>query len=789
MSDPNSVVTRPAGRDFVRTIIDRDLAEGRYGDIVTRFPPEPNGYRHIGHAKSIVLNFGIAREYGGRCHLRFDDTNPLTEAPEFVEAIEKDVRWLGYEWDALYYAADYFEQLYEHAETLVRKGLSYVDSQTEEEIREGRGSVTEPGVDSPYRTRSVAENLDLLRRMRAGEFPDGTHVLRARIDMAHPNMIMRDPLLYRIRHAHHYRTGEDWRIYPLYDFAHCLEDAIEGISHSLCTLEFENNREIYDWLLDEVGYEEPRPHQYEFARLNVEYTVLSKRKLIRLVQGGHVSGWDDPRMPTIAGLRRRGIPPQAVRTFCEMVGVTKVETRVDVGKLEFAVRDHLNRSAPRVMAVLEPLRVEITNYPEGEDEWIDAPYYPREIDIEGSRSVPFSRELWVERDDFASDPPDGWRRLAPGQEVRLRHAYTIRCDEVVTDPGTGDVIGLRCSYDPETLSRNPDRPVAGVIHWVSARHALPFEARLYDRLFDVPDPDDVPEGMDFLHHLSKESLVVLENAMVEPSVRDDPPDTRYQFERLGYFWRDPVDGTGEKLAFNRIESLRDTWGKAVAQAQAVVQTEAVVEAHVTEQMPVKPETKAEGPQDRVSEEREEARRADPELADRFRTYRDELGLEADDADILTGSRSVSDLFEDALEVHAAPRSVAAWVVNEVMRELKDSTAQDLAFGGRELGRLAEMVDSGRVSRIAAKTVFAEMVESGADPEEIVLERGLAKVTDPSALKPLVEGVVDAWPQKVIDYREGKKGLLGFFVGEVMKESGGTADPQRVREMLEARLGD
>ncbi|HZD04734.1 MAG TPA: glutamine--tRNA ligase/YqeY domain fusion protein, partial [Longimicrobiales bacterium] len=408
---PQSGTTPPA--DFIREIVAQDSQAGRYGgQVVTRFPPEPNGYLHIGHAKAIVLNFGIAREYGGRCNLRFDDTNPLTEEPEFAEAMQEDIRWLGYEWDALYYAADYFGQLYRHAETLVKKGKAYVDSQSEEEIREGRGSLTEPGTDSPYRDRTVEENLDLLRRMRSGEFPDGSHVLRARIDMAHPNMIMRDPLLYRIRHASHYRAGGEWCIYPLYDFAHCLEDAIEGITHSLCSLEFENNREIYDWLLDEVGYEEPRPHQYEFARLNVDYTILSKRKLIRLVREGHVRGWDDPRMPTLVGLRRAGVPPGAIRDFVAMVGVTKVETRVDVGKLEFQVRDRLNRTAPRVMAVLDPLRVVITNYPKGGEEWLDAPYYPRDIPLEGSRRVPFSGELYVERDDLALEPPEGWRRLA-----------------------------------------------------------------------------------------------------------------------------------------------------------------------------------------------------------------------------------------------------------------------------------------------------------------------------------------------------------------------------------------
>ncbi|MDI9549416.1 MAG: glutamine--tRNA ligase/YqeY domain fusion protein, partial [Chloroflexota bacterium] len=457
--------------DFIREIIREDMRKGTYGGkVLTRFPPEPNGWLHIGHAKSITLNFGVAAEFGGLCNLRFDDTNPETEDPAFVEAIQRDIRWLGFDWDdRLYFASDYFDQFYEFAVQLVKMGKAYVDSLSEEEIREYRGTVLTPGRPSPYRVRSVEENLDLLARMRRGEFPDGAHVLRAKIDMASPNMKKRDPLLYRIRHAHHYRTGDKWCIYPFYDYAHPLSDAIEGITHSICTLEFENNREIYDWLVDNL-IEPPQPRQYEFARLNLDYTVMSKRKMLQLVNEGYVSGWDDPRMSTIAGLRRRGITPEAIRTFSEKVGVAKANSRVDIALLEYCIRDDLNYRAPRVMCVLRPLKVVITNYPEGQVEQLDAPYWPHDVPKEGSRPVPFSREIYIERDDFMEDPPKSFYRLAPGREVRLRYAYIIRCDEVIKDPQTGEVTELRCTYDPATQggAAPQGRKVRGAIHWVSA---------------------------------------------------------------------------------------------------------------------------------------------------------------------------------------------------------------------------------------------------------------------------------------------------------------------------------
>jgi glutaminyl-tRNA synthetase len=554
---------RTPGLDFIRTMVEEDGRTGKYGGrVATRFPPEPNGYLHIGHAKSCCLNFGLGLEHGGTCNLRFDDTNPETEDMKYVEAIKRDVAWLGYDWDErLYHASDYFEQLYEWAELLIEKGLAYVDSLSEEEIREYRGTVTEAGRASPHRDRSPEENLDLFRRMKAGEFKDGEHVLRGKIDMAHPNMLMRDPVLYRLRHASHYRRGDEWCLYPLYDFTHCLSDAIENITHSLCTLEFKDNNELYEWVLDAVGLPKPRTEQTEFARLNLDYTVLSKRRLIKLVEEGFVSGWDDPRMPTIAGLRRRGVTPEAIRKFCDLVGVAKNESRVDIEKLEWAIRDDLNPRVPRVLCVLKPLKVVITNYPEGRVEELDAPYYPRDIPKEGSRPLPFSREIYIERDDFMEDPPRKFFRLAPGREVRLRYGYIIKCEEVIKDPKTGEVTELRCTYDPETKSGTPDgRKVKGTIHWVSAAHALPCEVRLYDRLFVKANPDAPEEGKEFTDYLNPESLVVLHESRIEPSVADDPPGTRYQFERQGYFISDEDSKPGA-LVFNRTVSLRDTWAK------------------------------------------------------------------------------------------------------------------------------------------------------------------------------------------------------------------------------------
>ncbi len=545
--------------DFIRAKIMADNASGRFnGKVHTRFPPEPNGYLHLGHAKSICLNFGVAKEFNGLCNLRFDDTNPTKEDTEYVESIREDVRWLGGDWgDREFYASNYFDKLYEYAEQLIKMGKAYVDDLTADEIREYRGTLTQPGRESPYRNRSVEENLDLFRRMRAGEFADGTHVLRAKIDMASPNLVMRDPTLYRIRHATHHRTGDKWCIYPMYDFTHPLSDSIEGITHSLCTLEFVNNRELYNWVLETLNVY--HPEQTEFARLNLTYTVLSKRKLIQLVKEGYVKGWDDPRMPTLSALRRRGVPPEAIRDFCQRIGMAKSEAVVEYGLLEFCIREYLNAHAPRWMAVLNPVRLVIDNYPEDQEDVFEMPLYP-EDDSFGSRKVPFTRELYIDRDDFRLDPPKKYYRLAPGQEVRLRYAYFVTCTDVVKD-AEGNVQEIHCTYDPASRGGNsPDgRKVKGTIHWVSAKYALPAEVRLYEQLFSVADPNNVPEGKTFLDYINPDSLRTV-SARLEPAMAQIRTGETVQFERVGYFCKDR-DSTDELPVFNRTVTLRDTWAK------------------------------------------------------------------------------------------------------------------------------------------------------------------------------------------------------------------------------------
>lgn len=547
--------------DFIRETIEEDLKINKnQGRVATRFPPEPNGYLHIGHAKSVCLNFGIAAQYGGTCNLRLDDTDPAGESQEYVDSIIRDVKWLGFDWgDRLFYASDYYERLYQFAEQLIREGKAYVCSLTAAEIREHRGTLTEPGVESPYRNRSVEENLDLLRRMRAGEFEEGAHVLRARIDMSSPNVTLRDPVMYRIRKEPHYRSGDRWCIYPMYDFAHCLSDSMEKITHSICTLEFENNRPLYDWFLDALKVED-HPQQIEFARLNLSYTILSKRRLIELVERKLVNGWDDPRIPTLAGMRRRGFTPEAIRTFCERIGVAKNDSIIDLALLEHCVRDDLNEKAMRVMGVLKPLRVVIDNYPAGQIEEFDCPYHPQNPGM-GSRTVPFGRELYIEEEDFSENPPKKFFRLAPGKEVRLRYGYFIKCVNVVKDPGSGKVVEVHCTYDPETRSGfAPDgRKVDATIHWVSAAHGVPAEVRLYDRLFSVPNP--MERGTDFAEYLNPKSLEVLRSCRVEPSLKNALPGSLFQFERVGYFCVDPVDSSNEGLVFNRTVTLRDTWAK------------------------------------------------------------------------------------------------------------------------------------------------------------------------------------------------------------------------------------
>jgi len=547
--------------NFIREIIQEDLKTNKWGNRVhTRFPPEPNGYLHIGHAKSICLNFGIAAEFRGKCNLRFDDTNPSKEEVEYVESIKEDVKWLGFDWeDRLYFASDYFEKMYQYAVQLIQQGQAYVCDLSADEITQYRGTLTEPGKDSPYRNRTIEENLDLFERMKAGEFPNGSRTLRAKIDMASPNLNMRDPIMYRIVHAEHHRTGNKWCIYPTYDWAHGLEDSIERITHSICTLEFEDHRPLYDWYLNQLGVYHPQ--QIEFARLNLNYTVMSKRKLLRLVQEKYVSGWDDPRMPTISGLRRRGYTPEAIRTFCERIGVAKRDSVVDIALLEYCLREDLNKRTPRVMAVLRPLKIIIDNYPEGQVEELEAVNNPEDPGM-GMRKVPFSRALYIERDDFREEPPKGFFRLSPGREVRLRYAYIIKCESVVKDEKTGEIVELHCTYDPETKSGSAgaERKVKATLHWVSAEHAIPAEVRVYDLLFTKPDPDDVPEGSDFTKYLNPNSREILTSCQLELSLIKAKPKDRYQFERLGYFSVDP-DSSKEKLVFNRTVTLRDEWAK------------------------------------------------------------------------------------------------------------------------------------------------------------------------------------------------------------------------------------
>ncbi len=547
--------------NFIRYIIDRDLESGKHRSIVTRFPPEPNGYLHIGHAKSICLNFGLAGDYGGVCHLRFDDTNPAKEEAEYVESIMEDIRWLGFDWkDKLFFASDYFEQLYEYAENLIKRGLAFVCDLSQEEMREYRGTLTVPGKDSPWRNRSVEENLDLFRRMRAGVFEEGSRCLRARIDMASPNINMRDPVIYRIKKTEHHRTGDQWMIYPMYDYTHCISDALERITHSICTLEFEDHRPLYDWFLDQLPVP-CHPQQIEFARLNLAYTVMSKRRLLDLVEGGYVSGWDDPRMPTIAGMRRRGFPPEAIREFCDRIGVAKAGSIVDYELLQFCVREYLNKVANRFMVVQDPLKVVIENYPDGKVEDIRADNNP-EDHTAGTRKIPFTKVIYIERDDFKPLAPAKWFRLAPGMEVRLKHAYYITCKEVVTDPASGEIIELRCTYDPESGGGStPDgRKVKGTIHWVSADYALPVEIRLYDQLFTLPDLSEIEEGKTYLDYLNAYSIKVIPDALAESNLAHINPGERCQFMRQGYFCVDP-DTTGDRMVLNRIVTLKDTWAK------------------------------------------------------------------------------------------------------------------------------------------------------------------------------------------------------------------------------------
>ncbi|MDD3591999.1 MAG: glutamine--tRNA ligase/YqeY domain fusion protein [Sulfurovum sp.] len=748
-------------KDFLRTIVEEDLKSGKYKEIHTRFPPEPNGFPHIGHAKSIAINFGIARDYHGRCNLRMDDTNPTTEDTRYVEALKDAVQWLGFEWDnSVRYTSDYFDKLYEYAIELIKMGKAYVDSLDEETMREYRGTVTEPGRRSKYAERSVEENLDLFERMKKGEFKDGEHVLRAKIDMTAANMKMRDPLLYRIRHAHHYRAGDTWHVYPMYDFAHCLSDYIEGITHSICTLEFENNRDIYDWVLDELNLTPPRPYQHEFARLSINYTVMSKRLLLELVNKGRVSGWDDPRLPTIAGYRRRGYTPESILNFCDQIGIAKANSTVDVAQLEFAIRDDLNTKVPRVMCVLDPLKVTIENY-EGTEEF-DAPYYPEDIPKEGSRKVPFSKEIFIEREDFSENPPKGYYRLTPEQPVRLRHGYIITCKEVIKD-ADGNITEIIAAYDPESKSGRDTSgiKVKSAIQWVDANRAKTVEVRLYDRLYS----SEAPEG---LEDLNPDSLKVIKDALIEPAVITEKPDERFQFERQGYFYADPVDYTDEAPVFNKIVGLKDSWSK---------KTKANERAPRGERKPQAKKVQVEGEVEPMSE-------AEQALFDR---YTGELGLNSMVADILARDEKLSSFYEETLTVLNTPVTLANIVTNEVARELKEKQAEELKFNAKQIAELVKMVNDETISNKIAKQVFEEMAKSGANPAQIVEDKGLVQISDPTLILPIIEEVIASNPDNVAKFQAGNTKLLGFFVGQVLKTTGGKANPQVVNELVAEKL--
>lgn len=747
--------------NFLEEIIAADVAAGTHGGrVATRFPPEPNGYPHIGHAQSICLNFGLAERFGGTCNLRYDDTNPETENEEFVRALADAVDWLGFTPTAVRHASDDFEILYGWAVELVQKGLAYVDSQTTEEIRAGRGTVTEAGTPSPYRDRPADESLRLLDEMRRGLHPDGSHVLRARVDtehgpMAHPNMKLRDPVMYRIRRGvAHYRRGTDWAIYPLYDWAHGQVDAIEGITHSICTLEFDVNRPLYDWYLDAIGVEEPRNHQYEFARFNLEYTITSKRKLRLLVEEGHVSGWDDPRMPTIAGLRRRGIPAHALRRFFDALGVTKVNGRVDAAQLDHAIRDTLNHEAPRRLAVARPVRLTLANL--DAPLALEAPLWPHDVTPPAgaptTRALTLTREVWIERDDVALAPPKGWKRLAPGARVRLRHGPVIRVTDIATD-ADGAISGVTAEVQPA------DAPASGVIHWVSADHGLPARFRLYDRLFIDPAPD---AAEDFLATLHPASLVETDG-WVEPGVAADPAGTRYQFERLGYFWADPVDSAPGALVFNRIVGLRDSWAKQTAPAPVPRPAREARE-------PVE----AAGPRDAASG-LDETQRA---LFDALVGH----AVGAEEAAVLAADDALLALYNDVLAVHNRPREVAVLLVHHLRPAFDGHRATPEA-----LARVLTLAEAGTLTPAGVRDAVAVLAAEGGDADDVIASRGLVAVRDVDELRPSIEATLEGHPDEVARFRAGETRLLGFLTGQAMRRAGKGADARTVQALLRDAL--
>jgi glutaminyl-tRNA synthetase len=745
--------------DFIREMIRADVAAGKHGgQVVTRFPPEPNGYLHIGHAKAICVDFGVAKEFSGRCHLRMDDTNPSTEDEEYVEAIKRDVKWLGFDWGPhFYYASDYYERLYELGEKLITLGRAYVCDLSEDDFSKNyRGTITEAGKESPFRKRTADENLDLFRRMRKGEFKDGEKVLRARIDMANPNMKMRDPPLVRIKHAHHYRTGEKWCIYPLYDYAHCLSDSFEGVTHSLCTMEFESARELYDWVV--AATEVPHvPRQTEFARLNITYTVLSKRKLLQLVEEKHVSGWDDPRMPTIAGIRRRGYTPEALREFCARIGVAKNLSTVDVALLEHTVREDLDPKSPRVMAVLRPLEVVIESYPENEVEELEAP---------NDRKLPFSRTVYIERDDFMEEPPKGFFRLTPGREVRLRHGYIVTCTGVEKND-KGEIVRVKCTHDPATRggAAPAGKKVDGTIHWVSAKHAVDVEARLYDRLFAVENPGGTD---DWLSEINPRSLEVL-RAKAEPSLASAKAGDRFQFERLGYFIVDEDTKPGA-IVFNRTVPLKDSWAKVTQRAEAPTKRLSTVPSG------------SEPPK-----KTQQAPAAPVELSAEAKALKDAHGLSDDEARVLAQESGLRAVFDaaGADKKHAKP--LAAMLVNDLLGEMRTRKLEGAPFDGKAALELVELIQSGAISKAQGKEVLSEMIASKKSAKAIVEGKGMKQIASADTLGPIVDDVLAANADAVARFKAGNANVMGALVGMVMKKTGGQANPKLVSDLLKSKL--
>ncbi|MEA2020042.1 MAG: glutamine--tRNA ligase/YqeY domain fusion protein [Campylobacterota bacterium] len=744
-------------KNFLSTIVDEDLKSGKYKEVVTRFPPEPNGFPHIGHAKSIFINFGIARDFNGHCNLRMDDTNPTKEDTEYVEALKDAVEWLGYDFDnTVHFTSDYFDKIYNYAITLIKMGKAYVDSLLEDEISEYRGTVTQSGKRSKYAKRSIEENLDLFERMKNGEFKDGEHILRAKIDMSAANMKMRDPLLYRIRDTHHFRAGDKWCIYPMYDFAHCLSDYIEGVTHSICTLEFENNRDIYNWVLDTLKLEPPRPYQHEFARLGINYTVMSKRKLLELVDGGLVNGWDDPRLPTIAGYKRKGYTPESILNFCDQIGIAKANSMVDVSQLEFCIRDDLNKKVPRVMCVIDPLKVTIENYSGSEN--IDASYYPHDVPKDGSRKLPFSKEIYIERDDFMENPIKGYFRLTPTQSVRLKHAYIITCKDIIKD-SNGNIIEIKAQYHKDSKSGQDTSgiKVKSAIQWVDAQKSKKIEVRLYDRLYSCEAPQTIED-------LNPNSLKIIKNALIEPAVITDKPDERFQFERQGYFYADPVDYTDEKPVFNKIVGLKDSWAKKTKE--------------------IKPSFEPKTKKVQIDGEITAMNEAEQILFDK---YTNKLKLNSEVSNILARDEHLSKFYEKALSFLNSPIGLANIITNDVARIIKENQASELEFTPKQISQLVKMVDDETISSKIAKQVFETMVKSGKNPTQIVEDKGLIQISDPAIISPIIDDIIEKNKDNVEKFKAGNTKLLGFFVGQVLKNSGGKANPKVVNELVAMKL--